>query len=195
MRKLRSLILLYLTWIMNKDLLYTQGTLLSVMWQPEWERGLGENGHKYSYGWITFLSTQNYYNTVNWPHSNIKWKSLREGSQALSNSRKPLHPETTGDRGRECQNYSQGLGGLPEAGIMVGFFVRGWNQRRDAVTVGALGQKQKERPILASLPPVSHQCLQMARPRQTSAWKTSWRGQLPCHIDLSPTWELSYKSY
>ena len=45
MRKLRSLILLYLTWIMNKDLLYTQGTLLSVMWQPGWERGFGENGH------------------------------------------------------------------------------------------------------------------------------------------------------
>jgi len=50
MRKLRSLILLYLTWIMNKDLLYTQGTLLSVMWQLGWERGLGENGHKYMYG-------------------------------------------------------------------------------------------------------------------------------------------------
>ena len=101
----------------------------------------------------------------------------------------------TGDRGRECQQYSQGLGGHTEAGIMAGFFVRGWNQRRDAVTVGALGQKQKERPILASLPPVSHQRLQTARPRQTSAWKAPWRGQLPCHTDLSPTWALSHKSY
>ena len=34
--------------------------------------GLGENGHKYMYGWITFLSTQNYYHIVNRPHSSIK---------------------------------------------------------------------------------------------------------------------------
>ena len=41
-------LLLYLRWITNKDLLYTQGTLLSVMWQPGWERGLGENEHMYA---------------------------------------------------------------------------------------------------------------------------------------------------
>ena len=27
-----------------------QGTLLNVMWQPGWERGLGENGHMYVRG-------------------------------------------------------------------------------------------------------------------------------------------------
>ena len=42
--------LLYLKWITNKDLLYTQGTLLSVMWQPGGERGLGESGYMYMYG-------------------------------------------------------------------------------------------------------------------------------------------------
>ena len=35
--------------IFNKDLLYTHGTLLSVMWQPEWEGSLGENGYMYIY--------------------------------------------------------------------------------------------------------------------------------------------------
>ena len=29
----------------NKDLLYTEGTLLSVMWQPGWEESLGRNGY------------------------------------------------------------------------------------------------------------------------------------------------------
>ena len=38
---------LYLKWITNKDLLYGKGTLLNVMWQLGWERGLGENGHVY----------------------------------------------------------------------------------------------------------------------------------------------------
>ena len=33
--------LLYFKWITNKD---STGKLLSVMWQPGWERGLGENG-------------------------------------------------------------------------------------------------------------------------------------------------------
>ena len=28
--------LLYLNWITNKDLLYSKGTLLSVVWQPGW---------------------------------------------------------------------------------------------------------------------------------------------------------------
>ena len=27
-----------------------QGTLLNVMWQPEWEGSLGEKGYKYMYG-------------------------------------------------------------------------------------------------------------------------------------------------
>ena len=34
---------LYLEWITNRDLLYSTGTLLSVMWQPGWEGSLGEH--------------------------------------------------------------------------------------------------------------------------------------------------------
>ena len=37
-------------WITSKDLLYTQGTLLSVMWQPGWEESSGENGDMCMYG-------------------------------------------------------------------------------------------------------------------------------------------------
>ena len=39
--------LLYLKWIINKDL--TWGILLSVMWQPGWEGSLGDNGYMYMY--------------------------------------------------------------------------------------------------------------------------------------------------
>ena len=38
-------------WITYKDVLYiVQRTLLNVMWQPGWERSLGENGHMYMDG-------------------------------------------------------------------------------------------------------------------------------------------------
>ena len=37
--------LLHLKWITNKDLLYNQGTLLKVMWQPGWEGSIGWNGY------------------------------------------------------------------------------------------------------------------------------------------------------
>ena len=43
--------LLYLKWMTSKNLLYiAQGTLLNVMCQPGWERGLGKNGNMYMYG-------------------------------------------------------------------------------------------------------------------------------------------------
>ena len=42
--------LLYSKWITNKDLRRAQGTLLRVMWQPGWERSLGENGYMHMYG-------------------------------------------------------------------------------------------------------------------------------------------------
>ena len=42
--------LLYLKWITNTVLFIAQGTLLNVMWQPEWEKGLGENRYMYMYG-------------------------------------------------------------------------------------------------------------------------------------------------
>ena len=41
--------LLHLKWITNKDLLYNQGTLLKVMWQPGWEGSIGWNGYMYMY--------------------------------------------------------------------------------------------------------------------------------------------------
>ena len=41
------MMLLYLKWIINKDL--TCGTLLSVMWQPGWEGSLGDNGYMHMY--------------------------------------------------------------------------------------------------------------------------------------------------
>ena len=36
-----------LKWIINKDPLVAQGTLLNVMWKPGWEGSLGENGYIY----------------------------------------------------------------------------------------------------------------------------------------------------
>ena len=41
---------LYIKERTNKVLVYSTGTLLSAMWQSEWERRLGENGHMYIYG-------------------------------------------------------------------------------------------------------------------------------------------------
>ena len=38
--------MLYLKWITHKDRLYSTRTLLNVTWQPGWERGLKENGHR-----------------------------------------------------------------------------------------------------------------------------------------------------
>ena len=37
----------YLKWITSKDLVYSTGNSLSVMWQPGWEGSLGENGYLY----------------------------------------------------------------------------------------------------------------------------------------------------
>ena len=37
--------LLYFEWITNKNLLYSEGTLLRVMCQRGWERGLRESGY------------------------------------------------------------------------------------------------------------------------------------------------------
>ena len=42
--------LLYLKWTTNKDLLYSTGTLLNVMWQPGLEGSLRKNGYMYMYG-------------------------------------------------------------------------------------------------------------------------------------------------
>ena len=37
----------YLKWITSKDLVYSTGNSLSVMWQPGWEGSLGETGYLY----------------------------------------------------------------------------------------------------------------------------------------------------
>ena len=42
--------LLYLKWIINKDLLYSTQNSAQIMWQPGWEGSLGENGYMYTYG-------------------------------------------------------------------------------------------------------------------------------------------------
>ena len=42
--------LLYLKWIMNKDLLDSTGTLLNVTWQPGLKGSLGENRYTYIHG-------------------------------------------------------------------------------------------------------------------------------------------------
>ena len=44
--------LLYVKWIINKDLLVAQGTLLNDMWKPEWE-GLGGRMDTYIYVWLS----------------------------------------------------------------------------------------------------------------------------------------------
>ena len=47
--------LLYLKWIINKDLLLAHGTLLNVMWQPRWKGSLGENAYMYMRGQVLSL--------------------------------------------------------------------------------------------------------------------------------------------
>ena len=42
-----------------------QATLLNAVWQPGWERSLGENGYMDVYGWVPSLFTWNYHNIVN----------------------------------------------------------------------------------------------------------------------------------
>ena len=44
------------------------------MWQPGWERSLGENGYMYIYGWVPSLFTWNYHNIVNQLYPNTKLK-------------------------------------------------------------------------------------------------------------------------
>ena len=51
------------------------------MCQPGWEQGLGENGYMYLYGWVPFLSTWNYHNTVHQLYSNTKKTSLKFGEK------------------------------------------------------------------------------------------------------------------
>ena len=41
---------LYLKWITGRSHCLAQGTLLNVMWKPEWEGSLGEDGCMYMYG-------------------------------------------------------------------------------------------------------------------------------------------------
>ena len=54
-----------------------QRSLLNVMWQPEWEGSLGENGHMNLYGRVPLLFTWDYHNIVNWLYPNTKKKGWR----------------------------------------------------------------------------------------------------------------------
>ena len=74
----------YLKWISNEVLLYSTGNWLNVMWQPGWERSLGENGYMYIQGWVPLLSTWNYHNIVNWLYSIIK--SVQFSRSVMPNS-------------------------------------------------------------------------------------------------------------
>ena len=65
--------LLYLKWIINKDLLIADETLLSATWQPGWEKSLAENGYIYMYGWVPSLFTGNCH-IVNQLCSKTKYK-------------------------------------------------------------------------------------------------------------------------
>ena len=47
--------LLYLKWITTRTYNIAHGTLLSVMWQPGWDEGLGENGYICMYGQVPSL--------------------------------------------------------------------------------------------------------------------------------------------
>ena len=48
------------------------------MWQPGWEEGVGENGYICRYGWVPWLFTWNYYNTVNWLYILIHNKKFKK---------------------------------------------------------------------------------------------------------------------
>ena len=65
--------LLHLTRITNKELLYSTGTLLNVMWPTKREKNLKRSEYMYI-NWITLLYTSSYHNTVYQVYSNIKYK-------------------------------------------------------------------------------------------------------------------------
>ena len=44
------------------------------MWQPGWEKSLGENEHLYMYDRVPLLSTCSYHKIVNQLYSNIKYR-------------------------------------------------------------------------------------------------------------------------
>ena len=60
----KGCLMLYLKHITNKDLLYSTGILLNVMWQPGWEGNLGTNRYMYRYGWVPSLLTWHHHNIV-----------------------------------------------------------------------------------------------------------------------------------
>ena len=78
--KKKNVFLLYLKWITNKDLT-AHGTLLSIMWQPEWEGSLREN--RYTYNWVPLLFTWNYH-IVGQLYSNTQQKVFKNKTN-LSN--------------------------------------------------------------------------------------------------------------
>ena len=47
--------LLYLKWVINKDLLYSTETLLNIMQQPKGGKNLKKSRYRYMYNGITLL--------------------------------------------------------------------------------------------------------------------------------------------
>ena len=104
--------LLYLKWITNKDL---HGALLNVMWQPEWEGSLGENGYMDVYDQVLLLFTWNYHNIVNQLYSNTKYKVFkkeqipwRKDFKKCINKKinKYISNDNTASYNKETQEYS-----------------------------------------------------------------------------------------
>ena len=68
----QEMILLYLKWITNKDLLNSTWNSAQCYGAGWMEGSLGEHGYIYVYGWVPLLFTCNHHNTVNWLYPSRK---------------------------------------------------------------------------------------------------------------------------
>ena len=95
----KNIYILKKKWTTNKGLLYSTGDTVNVMWQAGWERSLEENGHIYTYDWVTLLSAWNYHKTlISYLLSSVQslshvqifatpWTAARQASLSITNSR------------------------------------------------------------------------------------------------------------
>ena len=58
--------LLYLKWIISKDLLYSTRNSAQCYVAPGWEGSLREKGYMCMYDWVPSLFIWNYHNIINW---------------------------------------------------------------------------------------------------------------------------------
>ena len=95
--------LLYLKWIINKDLLYNTWSLLNVMWQPRWQRVRGEWIHVYV--WLSpfavHLKLSQHCLLISYQSSSVQslshfrlfatpWITAHQASLSFTNSRSSL---------------------------------------------------------------------------------------------------------